>query len=269
MVSTIPSQVGVNEIIFDDLFNPMINNDLQSKYLSVDEFNTFSVDSSCLTLCNYNIRSFKANSEEFFSFLQTINTNFKIIILTETRFSLFEVADIEGYIGHHSTRASGGGGGVSVYCDELLVSTSINHLCMNNDNIESSVIKVQIGCRSVIIIAIYRPPSGSIDCFCGYLNDILNDSQVKNSKVILLGDLNIDIIGYEESNVSIRNFVYSLFSYNFLPVINKPSRFPIGNQAGTPSLLDHIWINRFDRCVSGLLLHDSTDHVGTYICVNS
>ena len=83
-------------------------------------------------------------------------------------------------------------------------------------------------------------------------------------EIVVAGDLNINLIGYEDSCLDIKKFVYSMFSLNFVPSITKPTRFPDGNQRGGPSLLDHMWHNRRSVTKSGIILYNITDHLPTF-----
>ena len=51
--------------------------------------------------------------------------------------------------------------------------------------------------------------------------------------------------------------------YHFIPVINKPTRFP--DNSSNPSLIDHIWLNKSCSYSSEIILCDVTDHAPTYI----
>lgn len=145
----------------------------------------------------------------------------------------------------------------------------MEHLSFVNDSIESCTVCVTSGTRSLFVVAIYRPPSGSLHDFLNHLMFILGDSLLRNCETIVTGDLNINLIGYEESCVGTRNFVFSMHSMNFLPYITKPTRFPRGNQVGGPSLIDHVWYNKYDNAKSGILLFDHTDHLPTFFLLTS
>ena len=121
---------------------------------------------------------------------------------------------------------------------------------------------------SELVVAIYRPPGGSISQFIDCLSAILSDECVCRCKVIVTGDLNIDISKDDDSSNDVMHFVNSMCSFNFLPVITKPTRFPTGDQHGSPSILDHIWCSKLTNVESGILLYDVTDHLPTFAIVN-
>ena len=240
--------------------------DMCSNYYSVSNFNhSFTDLNNDLTLCNYNIRSFNVNFDNFEGFLHALRCKLNLIVLTETRFSAGYGRDIGGYSGHHVGRVGGAGGGVSVYSDPLLRANKIDHLSFVNGNIESCVINFTTNHRNFTVVGIYRPPSGLIcECVSSIL-EILNDECVCSREVLLSGDLNIDLVDYENSSIDVRNFVNSMYSLSFLPVITRPTRFPLGEQLGSPSILDHIWYNRCNAVMSGIFIFDTTDHLPTFI----
>ena len=53
-----------------------------------------------------------------------------------------------------------------------------------------------------------------------------------------------------------------MFNANSYMMINKPTRFPIGEQRGAPSLIDHLYVNDPDLVTtSGLITSDISDHM--------
>lgn len=46
----------------------------------------------------------------------------------------------------------------------------------------------------LIIVCIYRPPSGDISLFFSKLDEILSLQAIKNYNVIIVGDINIDLL---------------------------------------------------------------------------
>jgi hypothetical protein len=250
----------------DNLYGPVD----ESSYYTIQRFNSkFSLNyRERFSLCNFNIRSFNANSEYFLSNLSTIDMEFSSIVLTETRFNEFNIRDVSGYAGHHTIRGAGCGGGVSVYCIDKLNCDKLCDLCYSDNTIESCVVRIKYNMRTIVIVAIYRPPSGNIDSFNIALLSILNHELIKDEEIILAGDFNINIIEYDNAIQPIRNFVYNMFSKGFLSVITEPTRRPIGDQHGSPSLLDHIWYNKLNLHNSGILLCDTTDHEPTFLILN-
>ena len=61
------------------------------------------------------------------------------------------------------------------------------------------------------------------------------------------------------------NFLSTMQSLNFFIHISRPTRFPIGNQAGEPAILDHIFTNFHDSFKVGILHYDFSDHLPIFI----
>ena len=92
---------------------------------------------------------------------------------------------------------------------------------------------------------------------------MLHSDVLKSKQVLVLGDINIDLLKSDSPGVA--EFANTMQSVSFIPVITKPTRFPAGNSAIAPSLLDHIWVNRFNAFTSGIIVVDSTDHCPVFI----
>ena len=92
-----------------------------------------------------------------------------------------------------------------------------------------------------IIIGIYCPHSDTVINFNSYLTSFLNNSYLNSKFCILMGDLNICLLKQESF---ITDYFNILFSHHFSQLISRPTRFSqIPGIA--PSLLDHIFVNRF------------------------
>ena len=81
--------------------------------------------------------------------------------------------------------------------------------------------------------------------------------------MVLLGDVNVDLLKHSLPHVSM--FVSTMQSMSFLPIITKATRFPPAGSLGAPSLLDHIWLNKFSSYIAGIILIDNTDHCPTFL----
>ena len=198
--------------------------------------------------------------------METVEGKLNIIVLTETRFpGEGGGRNIVGYLAHHTGRVGGMGGGVSIYSVSSLHAYKLNCLSLVNEHIETCVIKVRANQRDIVVLAVYRPPNGCITEFTDYLVGILNDGCVCNCEVIVTGDLNIDLTEFENASSNTRYFTDHIFTHSFLPLITRPTRFPSGGQYGSPSILDHIWCNRYGTVIAGIFIYDVTDHLPTFL----
>ena len=257
---------------FDDDLDPYDN--LPSlgncRDFSIEQYNSefpYSIDN--YSLFNQNMRSFHSNPHCLESFLEAINQKFHSIVLTETWNSIenVDLCFIQNYEGVHNFReilpSHGGiGGGVSIFCNSVLYTIKkFNPLCFCNEAIESCVaeliFKKNVSLKH-IIVAIYRPPNGNVDEFIATLNLILSNDFLKDKKIFIAGDMNINIMA--QSNDS-ENYLYMLNSYYFLPAITKPTRY----NSNIATNLDHIFINNLLPFSSAVIATMLSDHHGTAI----
>jgi len=215
--------------------------------LSISSDNSFSV-------LHHNIRSFGRNFDELSVFLDGINYQFHVLVLTETWFSTDTVAAIEGYCAYHSFRTGRTGGGVSVYVSDKLVSRQLSDVIFGGDAYEICAVDVCCNGESICIIGTYRPPCDAD--FEHHLNnfvDILVDFNIQNKKVFICGDFNVDTL---IDNTKSRLFSDAMQSLFLLPVISIPTR--VTDDSG--SLIDNIWTNQLSVTISGVFVVDITDH---------
>jgi len=108
---------------------------------------------------------------------------------------------------------------------------------------------------------IYRHPGLSeISFFERKLEMSLSKLRAKNSNVYIFGDFNINSMKYDEVPI-IKSFIDMMHSYSLVNLINRPTRFPRGEQIGAPSLIDHFYTNKINTASNiGLLVSDISDH---------
>ena len=135
------------------------------QYCTIDGYNSVS-DSFDIKLLNYNIRSFSKNSIGLTSLLNTLKDLPNFIVLSESWNSdvTVNLCNIDQYTGVHTVRDSVGGG-CSVFCRDNYKIEKIDNLSMCDSDIEVCTAKITKMSFSVIIVGIYRPPSGYIDSF--------------------------------------------------------------------------------------------------------
>ena len=272
--------IDVNGVLMDqDVWNDidpdsnLINNIFanydsatQSAYYTSDQYNSeFSENHNVLSIFQQNVRSLNNKMEDVISFFESLHKFPDILILTETwlNSNIKDSFNINGCTSYHSVRPNKGGGGVSVFVSINIHSVCIDELCYSNATIESLVIQVRCGDEMFFILAIYRPHSDTIVNFTSELVQLLNNKILLNKHVIILGDLNVNLL--LSSSICINDFKNELYSYNFFPMITKPTRFAPNSSEIPNSLLDHIWINFFLNNISGILLSDLSDHSCTFI----
>ena len=261
----------VNQLDYIDPDINMFNDDYlgSCKYYSLDTYsnlNSFNSEFK-FKLINFNIRSFSANFNQFEAFLSVTNCFHDFVVLSETwnTASTVDLSNIEGYAGFHTFRNESRGGGISVYVKDSYTAYKLENLSVCTSTIESCIVKVQIGEVELVICGIYRPHSDSIDSFTRSL-ELLISGLGENAMVVIAGDMNVNLA---ESSPCILNYVSMLNSLLFLPAISLPTRFPPDNAGNiAPSTLDHIFVNKFQTFLSGVVGSSMTDHAPVFIFFN-
>ena len=109
-----------------------------------------------------------------------------------------------------------------------------------------------------IVFVIYRPPNTDTDVFINTLNTFIEKIKPENKYCYLLGDYNINILNYATHSAT-ADFVDSLFSYGFLPLISRLTRVT----TSSATLIDNIFTNNFNHSTAssqGILVTDVSDH---------
>ena len=106
----------------------------------------------------------------------------------------------------------------------------------------------------IIIGTIYRPPNNNFNDFETELKTILHKIDNENKTCILMGDFNIDLLKYG-GNEHANRFLNQMYSSQFYPVINRPTR-----------IIDNYLFNIYllINCSSGILISDLSDHLPVF-----
>ena len=97
------------------------------------------------------------------------------------------------------------------------------------------------------------------------LNRILSTISKDNKKCYLMGDFNLDLLRYEEHAVT-QEFIDSLFSNMFIPIITRPTRLT----AHTAPLIDNIFTNCLTQNITnGIIINDISDNPPIFASFNN
>lgn len=143
----------------------------------------------------------RKNFLKFITNASKILEKIHMIVLCETNITDDEnpFYSINGFNAIFKNRDSKGGG-IAVYIKESFYFKN-KHLFMNSEEIIGFEISNSTDIIATIL-AIYRPPNQNISEFFNELDRNISDIGKKN-KVILLGDMNIDIIKKKCSDIKI------------------------------------------------------------------
>ena len=177
--------------------------------------------------------------------------------LTETWLNsnshLFALPDFEFVYRNRQNRV---GGGVGLYISNKFGYIIHEELNVKSDVLKSLFVELMIpNGNNILIGVIYRPPRSNVDAFLTIRQNLVQNPILTNKDVFLMGDFNIDLIKYISQNAS-QEFVETLLSASFLPLISKPTR--VANQSAT--LIDNIFCNILPLPESGIVLSDISDH---------
>ena len=264
--------------------NPFDNLNVNNscRHVTLSDYNAcFSGCSNDFSLLNINLQSYHAKSTKLEGFLAAVHDDFNCLVLTETWNHKDNVnfCNILNYSGIHTYRTSplplhgGIGGGVSIFADSSKHNIAkIDDLSFCNNTIETCVAKVSSKISNnvddLIVIAVYRPHTDTIDNFNIALNNILCNTILCNKTVIIAGDMNINLTD-DDVSTSI-DYLTMLQSYNYLPVITKPTRFPTdSNSFVRASTIDHIFLNKLVPFDSLIFWNDFSDHCPTVLRLES
>ena len=89
-----------------------------------------------------------------------------------------------------------------------------------------------------MIGCVYRHPSGDRDLFSETLKSQLERLTNKGYEIIVLGDININFLNYNNDNHT-SDFLDMLLDLGFMPLITKATRIT----DHTSTLIDHIYTN--------------------------
>jgi hypothetical protein len=117
--------------------------------------------------------------------------------------------------------------------------TNINMNSYSNEkDIEICAAKLHILSHTIIIIIVYRSPTGNITYFLNNLKAALNQVCNNTVDVILCGDFSIN---YFNDNQNKQLLISSLTSYSLYSITDFPTRI----HNNSHSMIDNIFINKF------------------------
>jgi exonuclease III len=168
-----------------------------------------------------------------------------ILCLTEHHLNekYIEMINLDGYVDVcHYCRTNKRGGGICFLARERIKSNKIDVLEFCTEGI-CEIIGIKITnlnkSKPIIILGIYRPPSGDVKLFFKLITKCLNLIYSNRSLIIVLGDLNIDLSKDTPNALKLKCLMKSFNLYNS---INTYTR----EQNGSQSMIDHIFSN-FDK----------------------
>ena len=114
--------------------------------------------------------------------------------------------------------------------------------------------------RPVVVINIYRPPSGTITAAFEHIREVLDNDLFNRSKcdVVILGDFNLDATETSPHVSIVDNFVRES---GFMQVINTPTR----TTRLTKTIIDLLFVKSDNICKTGVINYHCSDHLSIYL----
>ena len=241
-----------------------LNFDAMSNYHSLIQYNQCfpKPSNTMLSILHFNIRSLNTNLVQIEALISALNHSPDIIAFSETWLNEENKSNykIDGYNSTHVVRTDREHGGVAIYVKNIFEFELIEKFSFITTNIEICTISLTVNKNKYIVAAIYRPhdKTQNIKEFRNELAPILKSPLFKKSNVVILGDININLLQHGEHQQT-NEYLNLMQTFNYVPLITRPTRFPEGEQHGDPSLLDHIFINFSSPIKPGILNYHITD----------
>lgn len=160
----------------------------------------FKLKKDQLNILNLNIQSIRNKLLSFEYFLNSFQTRFHAIVLTETWLNKYDEKfyNIDGYASFHNLRGVRRGGGCSIYIRsdleaELIYKSSWDEIEFLIINIKSCGIK---------LCGIYRPPINTINKLDSFFNQFISiNNQYRD--IVVAGDININLLENDKKKCSL------------------------------------------------------------------
>ena len=227
------------------------------------------------TVLSLNCQSISSKFEEFKLFINDLMDHHcyvDVINLQETWLcdsSYYDDFKLPGYDLYMQPHICTPHGRLITYFKSSLKVTVLNEVYQKSDSWEGMFFSIDNLNKSIIIGNIYRPPRellGSLTNFNEEFNRVIQHNIIKNKKVILSGDFNINILKIAEKP-AYANFFDMLTANSLLPNITYPTRIT----RTSATLIDNIYSNSFGEVVnSGIISNKSlSDHQLIFSCFDS
>lgn len=148
------------------------------------------------------------------------------------------------------------GGGVAVFVKKsILFSEYKTTICMEKDFEAAGIYVNNIIGSKILIIGLYRSPSGNNNEFFMKLDTLLNNLTLKAQKFILIGDFNINVLENNKAETLILKDL--LKTYNLEWFINSPTRVTATSATAIDNVISNITNMTVSLIVTAVADHDA------------
>ena len=236
----------------------------ETTFKEVDQFKHGRIDGA-LSMCHLNIRSIRKNLGYFEVYLKALDYDFSLIGISETwlQDNTCDLFHLDGYDFFETHRTTKTGGGVGLFINEKIKFCKRPDLCHLDDYMECVTIEVENKSfnmdKDMIVSVIYRPPNTETGVFVETINAFIEKIKPENKYCYLMGDYNINILNFATHSAT-ADFVDSMYSYGFFPLINRPTRIT----TSSATIIDNIFTNNLFHAgasCQGIFVTDISDHL--------
>ena len=215
-----------------------------------------------------NIRGLRGKSDELIHSLETDNINPHVLCLSEHHMDEQDLLHLTlpGYILRSSfCRKERKKGGVCIFVREDLNANKIDisHNCIEKD-LEICAIDLETAASKLIILSLYRAPTGDFHRFIKNLDVTLKSLYNPKAEFIICGDINTNYL--IESNQ--KNQLSSLLTtYNLSYTVDFPTRI----QNTSCTAIDNIFIDnsRLNSSYTTAIINGLSDHDAQFLTINN
>jgi hypothetical protein len=250
---------------------------MPSRYHDTEEF--ANVAKHCtngyISLLNTNSRSLIKNKDQYDTLLKyvhdTSNFQFDILCFEETWLSpeLENLVKFDSYnqiFSHKQPNKEGGGLAIFIKDhiefhtrDDIVIPNHLKNL------FDGLFIDISVHQEKYTIGVMYRSPShDTIAEVTSFLEQVIDNLQSDNRKIVLLGDLNINLLNADNHHLT-RKYLDVMITNNLIPRITLPTRV----SPSSATLIDHLFTNINQTNFTGTLLTDITDHYSNFLLIKT
>ncbi|CAM1306749.1 Uncharacterised protein at_DN0802, partial [Pycnogonum litorale] len=225
--------------------------------LDISNAQNISAHHDEFSLVHMNIRSLPQNFNKLDDFI-SIFKSFNVLAMSETWVTA--KTNLSRYqMNNYSlitSSTSGRGRGSALYVSHQN-PYKIREDISSDSNVCDCICIELIQPQPLIIIAIYRSPSSRLSQFLTELKFILHKAFLTGHKIMVCGDINIDLCKLNCSN----EYIETLCEYELQNLIVFPTR----QTSKSSSLIDHIFTNIPNKFFkSGVINYDISDHLPVF-----
>ena len=201
---------------------------VNSNYYLEDGFNQRISDMNIVkqeyfSFFHMNIRSLRANMNKMLAYIDSLDTRFDVIGLSETWLKEIEtdMYSISGYNHVAFQTVYAERGGVSLYINDKYHLDVRHDLSFRDEHCECLFVEL-INVKPVLIGIVYRSPGGDIEPFAESINRTLEKIAMNKIACYFIGDVNIDLMRYSVHRKT-SDFLDTMYANGFIPLINRPT----------------------------------------------